>query len=67
MSKQNATVEITDLDRTMNYIQFQISQADEMLLPFAGTDTHKGRYWHILEWKKKLQSELSEVRKTKRK
>lgn len=64
MSNQNATVEITDLDRTMNYVQFQIAQADDMLKPFVGTDTNKIYFYHLLAWKNKLQTELNELRKT---
>ena len=55
---------ITDVDRTVNYIQFQIHQADEMLKEFQGTDARPIQFAPILEWKRKLNAELSEVRKS---
>lgn len=59
--------EVTDFDRTVNYIQFQISQAEEMLAPFHGTGAKPILFAHLVSWKKSLQDELFELRKSKRK
>jgi superfamily II RNA helicase len=63
----NIITDISEVDRTVNYIQFQISQADELLAPFANSDKPKICYAHLLEWKKTLQSELHEIRKAQNK
>ena len=55
--------DISDVERTMNYIQFQLSQADAELATFAGTDAKKICYVHLLAWKQELQTELHELRK----
>lgn len=63
----NIITDISEVDRTVNYIQFQISQADELLAPFANSDKPKICYAHLLEWKKTLQTELHEIRKAQNK
>lgn len=64
---QNTISDISEVERNMNYIQFQISQADEMLAPFANSDKPKICYAHLLDWKKSLQNELHELRKSQQK
>ena len=66
MSK-NIITDIGEVERTANYIQFQISQADEQLAPFANSDKSKICYAHLLDWKRSLQNELHELRKTQQK
>ncbi len=56
--------EVTEVERTINYIQFQISQADEMLAPYANRDINAIHFVHLLAWKRSLQNELFELRKT---
>ncbi|EHU8780985.1 hypothetical protein N0S44_000215 [Escherichia coli] len=60
-------LDITDFDRTVNYIQFQIHQAEEALAVFHGTGARPIRFAHLIAWKKSLQEELSELRKANRK
>ena len=64
MSNEELEAEITRLEtmRTENYIKFQIAQANELLAPFANSDKPKICYAHLLDWKKKLQAELAELR-----
>lgn len=59
--------DVTEFDRTVNYIQFQISQAEEMLSAFHGTGAKPICFAHLVTWKKNLQDELHEMRKNKRK
>lgn len=60
---KNTITDIGEVERTANYIQAQIAQADAMLAPFANTDAKPICFAHLLEWKKKLQTELHELRK----
>ena len=55
-------VDITEIERTINYVQFQIHQANEMLAPFANADKSKICYVHLLDWKNELQEELHALR-----
>lgn len=55
--------DITDFDRTVNYIQFQIHQAEKALEKFHGTGVKAINFIHLIEWKKKLQAELADVRR----
>lgn len=65
---ENVIADITDLDRTVNYIKFQLSQVEEMLDQHSGADVKKIVYVHLLEWKNELKSELHDLtRKNKRK
>lgn len=60
--------DISDLDRTVNYIKFQLSQVEEMLDQHSGPDVKKITFVHLLEWKNELKSELHDLtRKNKRK
>lgn len=61
---KNTIADISEVERTVNYIKFQISQANEQLAPFANIDKPKICYAHLLDWKKKLQSELYELRQS---
>lgn len=63
---KNIITDIGEVERTANYIQFQISQAEELLAPFANSDKPKICYAHLLEWKKTLQTELHELRKAQK-
>lgn len=56
------SIEELEVMRTENYIKFQIAQANEQLAPFANSDKPKICYAHLLDWKKKLQAELAELR-----
>lgn len=72
MSKATTTetrlADISDVERTVNYIKFQLSQAEEMLDQHSGTDVKKITFVHLLEWKNELKNELHELtRKNKRK
>lgn len=58
--------DITEFDRTVNYIQFQLAQAEQMLSKYHGTDTKKIVFVHLLAWKQSLQTELHELRKANR-
>lgn len=62
-NKTNEIADITDFDRTVNYIQFQLSQAEAMLAKFHGTEKPKICFAHLIAWKQALLSELHEVRK----
>lgn len=65
---ENTIPDISDLDRTVNYIKFQLAQAEEMLDQHSGADVKKITFVHLLEWKNELKSELHELtRKNKRK
>lgn len=64
---KNIITDIGEVERTVNYIQFQISQADALLAPFANSDKSKICYAHLLDWKKSLQTELHELRKAQQK
>ncbi|AQW88966.1 hypothetical protein pEaSNUABM50_00449 [Erwinia phage pEa_SNUABM_50] len=64
---KNTITDIGEVERTVNYIKFQISQADEQLAPFANSDKPKICYAHLLDWKKQLQSELYEIRQAQQK
>jgi|AGFT01.1.fsa_nt_gi hypothetical protein len=60
--------DISDLDRTVNYIKFQLSQVEAMLDQHSGPDVKKITFVHLLEWKNELKSELHDLtRKNKRK
>ncbi|WOL22904.1 hypothetical protein [Escherichia phage vB_EcoM_JNE01] len=63
MAKEtNAQVlDVTDFDRTVNYIKFQISQAEEALAEFHGTGARPIRFAHLISWKKSLQEELKRL------
>lgn len=60
-------LDVTDFDRTVNYIQFQIHQAEEALAKFHGTGAKPIMFAHLITWKKNLQEELHELRKANRK
>ncbi len=60
-------LDVTDFDRTVNYIQFQIHQAEEALAQFHGTGAKPIMFAHLITWKKNLQEELHELRKANRK
>lgn len=65
---ENTIPDISDLDRTVNYIKFQLAQAEEMLDQHSGAEVKKITFVHLLEWKNELKSELHELtRKNKRK
>ena len=65
---ENRLADISDVERTINYIKFQLSQAEEMLDKHSGPDVQKITFVHLLEWKNELKSELHELtRKNKRK
>lgn len=71
MSKVTTTetrlADISDVERTVNYIKFQLSQAEAMLDQHSGDD-RKIVFVHLLEWKNALKSELHDLtRKNKRK
>lgn len=71
MSKVTTNVtrlaDISDVERNVNYIKFQLSQAEAMLDKHSGDD-RKIVFVHLLEWKNSLKSELHELtRKNKRK
>ncbi len=71
MSKVTTTetrlADITDVERTVNYIKFQLSQVEAMLDQHSGDD-RKIVFVHLLEWKNNLKSELHDLtRKNKRK
>jgi hypothetical protein len=65
-NKTNEIADITEFDRTVNYIQFQLSQAETMLAKFHGTDKPKICFAHLIAWKQSLQTELHELRKAAR-
>ncbi|AZU98369.1 hypothetical protein BZF66_05285 [Salmonella enterica] len=65
---EHVIADITDLDRTVNYIKFQLAQVEEMLDQHSGADVKKIVYVHLLEWKNELKNELHDLtRKNKRK
>lgn len=64
---KNTTTDAGEIERTVNYIKFQISQADEQLAPYANSDKPKICYAHLLEWRKQLKSELDEIRQAQQK
>lgn len=65
---ENTIADISDFDRTANYIKFQIAQAEQMLDQHSGPDVKKIVFVHLLEWKNELKSELHDLtRKNKRK
>ena len=68
MSTEELDAEIArqEFMRTENYIKFQIAQADELLAPYANSDK-KILFAHLLDWKKKLNNELHELRKANQK
>lgn len=71
MSKVTTTetrlADISDVERTTNYIKFQLSQVEAMLDQHSGDD-RKIVFVHLLEWKNSLKSELHDLtRKNKRK
>lgn len=61
--KNNELIDITDVERTENYIQFQISQAESMLEEHHRVGSRPFIFHHIVTWKKNLQSELDALRK----
>lgn len=72
MSKATTTetrlADISDVERTVNYIKFQLAQVEEMLDQHSGADVKKIVYVHLLEWKNELKNELHDLtRKNKRK
>lgn len=64
---KNTITDIGEVERTINYIKFQLEQVDEQLKPFANTDKLKICYVHLLDWKKSLQTELHEIYKSQQK
>ncbi|UYE98872.1 hypothetical protein XbC2_455 [Xanthomonas phage XbC2] len=64
---KNTITDIGEVERNVNYIQFQIAQAEALLAPFANSDKPKICYAHLLDWKKSLQTELHEIRKAQQK
>lgn len=61
--EQNQIADITEFERTVNYIQFQLSQAEAMLSKFHGTEKPPICFAHLLAWKQSLHTELHELRK----
>ena len=58
---------VTDLDRTVNYVQAQLAQADEFLTAcYERVPGKKIIYAHMVQWKKELETELHELRKQQR-
>jgi hypothetical protein len=55
--------DISDFERTVNYIQFQLSQVEGELSKFHGTNVSPIHFKHLAEWKQSLVSELHAVRK----
>lgn len=67
-STEKRIADISNVERTANYIKFQLSQVDEMLDGHSGADVKKITFVHLLEWKNSLKSELHDLtRKNKRK
>lgn len=66
-NQENRIPDISEFDRTINYVQFQLHQVEGMLSKFYGTDAHKSCYAHLVAWKQSLQNELYDLRKSKRK
>lgn len=65
---ENRIADISDVERTVNYIKFQLSQVEQMLDQHSGPDVKKITFVHLLEWKNELKSELHDLtRKNKRK
>lgn len=66
MAKEVQTVElidITDAERTANYIKFQISQAEAMLEEHHRIGSRPFTIHHLVTWKRNLQSELDALTK----
>lgn len=56
-------IDVTDEERLINYVRFQLSQADEMLKPYVGADKPSFKVYHIANWRRKLQEELNSLLK----
>lgn len=56
---ETAVVDITETERLANYIRFQISQAEEILKPYVGSDKSSFKIYHIVNWRKQLIEELN--------
>ncbi len=50
--------DISDLDRTINYIQFQLNDTIQSLDKFYASEAPKIQYVHLVEYKKELEKEL---------
>lgn len=66
MANNTKLKDITDFDRTVNYIQFQISQTEQALEKFHGTNAKPIMFAYLIEAKKSLQNELHALRKANR-
>lgn len=58
MTTQHKLPNITDLERTINYIQFQLNDTIQTLDKFYASDAPKIQYVHLVEYKKELEKEL---------
>lgn len=55
--------DIDDVERTMNYIKFQISTAEKAIDELVAQAKHTSCYAHLLDWRRKLMNELYELRR----
>lgn len=62
---QQEVIEITDLDRTENYIQFQLSVVETELQDHYEAGNSPIHFVHLVKWKKSLEAELVELRKSR--
>lgn len=58
--------DITDLDRTINYIQYQLNETIQSLDKFYAADSQKILYVHLVEYKKELEKELQSATSQRR-
>lgn len=57
-TNENRLPDITDLERTINYIQFQLDTTIQSLDKFYAAEASKIQYVHLVEYKKELEKEL---------
>lgn len=58
--------DIDDAERTMNYIRFQIRSAEVVIEDLSAQGKHVSCYAHLLDWRRKLLTELNDMRKAQK-
>lgn len=63
---KNLTTDIGETERTINYIQFQLANAEAFIADSQEQNRSKIFYAHMLDLRRSLQSELYEIRRAQK-
>lgn len=62
----NVITDISETDRTINYIQFQLATTEQQIADAQELNKPKICYAHLLDLRRNLQSELYEIRRAQK-